>query len=214
MAADHSMVNPIMTKITMVLISISVLLPVHVRGQLPMPSSDQRIDMAKSQRLTGHYDDAAKTLSAVLASQPDNFRAVYNLGLLQAQQGDVDSAISTLSRAASIREKTSTPDYTIYNTLGWLQMKKGDYKDAEETFEKGIAHKDELSPGSRSLLENNLGVLYLSQGRPELAEPLFNEAKDLGHKSAPANLEIAQSLNRYKVATETKLRERQAQKSN
>ena len=50
------------------------------------------------------------------------------------EDGNYDSAVSELETAKSIRESENLQDYSIYNTLGWVYMQKGETKTAERVF--------------------------------------------------------------------------------
>jgi Flp pilus assembly protein TadD len=158
--------------------------------------ADRQVSEAKSLRIRGEYAAAEQRLNGVLQAQPDHFRATYNLGLAYSQSGRTDEAIQTLERAASLREKTNAQDFTIYNTLGYLYMRDGQYTAAEKQFLKGLQFKDKLSPSSRALLTNNLGTLYLSQGKADKAAPLFKEAASAGSASAKVNLDVASRVRK------------------
>ena len=156
--------------------------------------AEREIDAAKSLRLRGEYAAAEQKLNQVLQSQPEHFRATYNLGLAYSQSGKTTQAIQSLERATTLREKSNAQDFTIYNTLGYLYMREGDYASAEKQFLKGLQFKDRLSPNSRGLLTNNLGTLYLSQGKVDQAVPLFQEAVKAGNAAAKINLDVATRL--------------------
>jgi Flp pilus assembly protein TadD len=181
------------TSYTLLLIAFAALSTTKLHGQ-EAAILEKQIDIAKTQRLRGNYAAAEQILKRVLAEQPDHFRATYNLGLAYSQAGRQEEAIATLSKAATLREKSDVQDFSIYSTLGWLQMQAGDYREAEKTFLIGVENKDALKPLSRGLLLNNLGALYLSQGQTAKAEPLFSEAAKNGNNLARTNLEVTRAL--------------------
>jgi tetratricopeptide (TPR) repeat protein len=77
----------------------------------------------------------------------------------------------TITPPASLPATTQDQELDDYLEIGALYAQKGDYKKAEELFQKVITQ----SPSSAQAL-NNLGFIYLKQGKYDVAEKEFKEA--------------------------------------
>jgi len=170
----------------------SILLMLSLPAVSDEPSKD--IDRAQTLRRSGQTDEAETILGKVLAVNPDNYRATYVLGLTYAAANKMDLALATLQKAAALREKTGSKDYTIYNTLGWAYMQIGDLPHAKAFFKRGVDAKAYLSRESYARVTNNLALAYMSEGDTENAEPLLKESVEAGNKMAQFNLKIVETM--------------------
>src|SRR5262249_26959932 len=96
-------------------------------------------------------------------------------------------------KAIGVQDKcASTPrfksDYTVYNTLGWVQLVRGDQHKAEDSFKSALSHSNELTPSSVARTKSNLGYLYFSNGEFDKAQPLLKDAADAGNTNAANTL--------------------------
>ena len=66
-------------------------------------------------------------------------------------------------------------DWRGYNNLGMVQVWEGDMESAASNFEKA----DKLSPGN-PIIQNNLGVIALANGKTEKAKEYFSAASGVG----------------------------------
>jgi uncharacterized protein HemY len=119
--------------------------------------------------------------------------AAITKALILADQHKFPEAESFLQQAIDIQQKcASTPqfksDYTVYNTLGWVQLVRGDQRKAEESFKAALAHAGELTPASVARTKSNLGYLYFSNGEFAKAQPFLKDAADAGNKNAVTTL--------------------------
>jgi Flp pilus assembly protein TadD len=149
-------------------------------------SVDALLDHAEALRAAKQPNQAASVASQALRRDPHNFRARYDMGLIQNDRGDTKGAIMNLTEAVQGLGSAPAPDATIYNALGWLYMSLGDVADAEHWYLVGYANKGQLSGPSLQLLLNNLGNLYLIKGDQATATRYFREAAGKG--SVPAQM--------------------------
>jgi tetratricopeptide (TPR) repeat protein len=174
-----------------------LLVPVLGQGQAPQgcapPANtkqvEARLDKARQDRIAGKTDAAAAAVEAILTQNPDHFRALYTKALILADQRKFADAETLLEKAIAIQQKcVSTPqfesDYTVYNTLGWVQLARGDQRKAEDSFKAALAHAKELTASSLARTKSNLGYLYFSNGEFDKAQPLLEEAADAGNSNA------------------------------
>jgi tetratricopeptide (TPR) repeat protein len=175
-------------------------------------TATRSLDEVKRLRTQGRLQAAARAVQPILASEPDSLRALYNSGLVQADLGELDQAERSLSQAAVLQEKCeATPgfrgDYTIYNSLGWLQLRRGKYRAAEASFKKALARASKLSPESLRKVQFNLGNLYFTGGDFEKAAPLLRQSEQLGSANAKRALHAlneAQAFYKEVPASATK----------
>lgn len=152
---------------------------------------EQAVKAASQARAAGNLAAAETQLTRALKAAPNHYRATYDLGLVYGQSGRTAEAINALQHAATLRSRSEDQDYEIYNTLGWYLMKAGKDDAAERQFLSGLQHKDKLGDAALGRLNNNLGVLYLSQGRLEAATAYFAEAVKHGFEPAVTSLQVA-----------------------
>ncbi|GLZ79515.1 hypothetical protein Afil01_43220 [Actinorhabdospora filicis] len=103
--------------------------------------------------------------------------AMYNLGILLQQRGDLDGAEKWYRRAT----ETGHTDATF--NLGILLEQRGDLDEAEKWYRRAT---DTGDTGAM----NNLGVLLEQRGDLDEAEKWYRRATDTGHTNAMNNLGI------------------------
>lgn len=170
------------------------------------PAHVQRADEAKSALRHGDAAAAEQKYRELLAVEPDYYRAQYNLGLALLAQGRNEEAAAALERAVEIRAKLGLDEPTLFNSLGWAHYLAGDLAKAEAAYLRGVELAATNSPASNQKLFNNLGTLYLRQGRLDDAEAVLVRARDqFGSAQAETGLEMVRSLRaseRYRRASE------------
>jgi len=170
------------------------------------PAHVQRADEAKSALRHGDAEEAERKYRELLAVEPDYYRAQYNLGLALLAQGRNEEAAAALERAVEIRARLGLDEPTVFNSLGWAHYLAGDLARAEAAYLEGVKLAPVNSRSSNQKLFNNLGALYLRQGRLDDAEAVLVRARDeFGSVQAEANLEMVRSLRaseRYLKASE------------
>jgi tetratricopeptide (TPR) repeat protein len=157
---------------------------------------EQRLNQAKQQRISGDLSGAQRSVAAVLAADPGHFRANYQLGLIQLDQGRRKDGVATLRKTIEGLKGAPAPDPTIYNTLGWALLQSGQLYAAEKPFLQGYAERARLTPASRAKLLNNMGLLYRLMGRNDLSSRYVSEAAAGGNVPAQQTLARTQSAKR------------------
>lgn len=120
---------------------------------------------SKDFRSRKQLDVAEKTLREVLATYPDYYKARYELGLVYQDRSDYTAAIRELESARTIREKQNLPEYSIYNTLGWVYMLTGLNERAEENYLTALNYESKNTPESNRRLYNNIAWFYYTLGK-------------------------------------------------
>lgn len=115
----------------------------------------------------GYLDQAAASFEQVIATQPDNADAYYNLGTLRLGQNDFAQARQYLED--TLRLKPNYPE--AWNNLGMMAAQLGQPDEAIRDFQKSLALRPEYAT---ALL--NLGNVYRRQQDFENAEKCFDRA--------------------------------------
>ncbi|WP_309646487.1 hypothetical protein [Phenylobacterium sp.] len=152
-----------------------------------------QLDRAKQVRISGDLGGSEQIVRAVLASSPGHFRANYTLGLIQLDRGQANAGRLTLTATVDRLKGQPAPDPTIYNTLGWVQMRAGQFDKAEASFKQGYAQQARLTPASRQKLLNNMALLSRLRGRDTDALKYTQEAVRAGSPQAQTTLGVLQA---------------------
>ncbi len=106
---------------------------------------------------TQGYKEAKNCFERITEINPNNYRAVYNLGIAYFNSGQLDEAINYLQKALEIK-----PDYKycLYN-LGLVYEEMERYEDALKFYEKAIEIDPEFSYAltARSEMRRKLDTL-------------------------------------------------------
>lgn len=116
-----------------------------------MPSMDQAENLMRA----GAFDKAKDLLVEIIAENPDNLRAICNIGITYTETGENTKAIKALEYY--IKNDEHNP--YAWEALGCAQFRTRDLSSARESLEKAI----ELLPDNASALRN-LGILHGVEG--------------------------------------------------
>lgn len=119
-------------------------------------------------------NDARHELESVRRAVGDHPNILYYLGRLDLENGDFNSAVKNLAKAAA---NPPFPDTSYY--LGFAYFKEGDLGAAERWFEEATR---QLPRDSR--VPYQLGKLYQKQGRRDEAGRAFAKSEELRKRSA------------------------------
>ncbi len=165
--------------------------------QSEIPSGDvAKFSDARLKRIAGNSDQAITILADVVKRNPNFFSAQYNLGLAYLNKKQNDDGIAALEKAAALKRSIpSITDASIFNSLGWAYMLKGDYVNAEASLKEGERNVDLLSDDSKRRLYTNTGWLYMNTGRFNEAEKYLKKVNDkYDSKFARENLKIIEEV--------------------
>lgn len=158
-------------------------------------------ERGRDARFAGRLDDAERAFAEVLRTDPNHYRALYNMGLVfegravRAPAGaprlrHFRMAASWLERAFRSPQRASGGEHalTIYNSLGLIYLALGDLQRANRYLQEGFKNRARLTDFSRGRLFANLGYLYALQGDVRNARRFFSEGSRLGSRFATENL--------------------------
>jgi protein O-GlcNAc transferase len=143
----------------------------------------------------GRLEEARAGYGAILARDPDHVESLHLLGLITAQRGDPDTAVTMILRAIALFPGRAPH----HNSLGLAYRIQGSDADAVREYEAAAA----LRPGSAEIL-NNLAATLCDLGRyeeaveryrlaaecaPDVAEIWYNLASTLADRGPAAEVE-------------------------
>jgi len=125
--------------------------------------------LADLQLVNKKFDDAEQSYSAALKLNSNSTAALLGLAQTHAAQGKTSDAINDARNLVGIH-----PDYLVaYVELGQLLEQKGDFQQAEETYQRALERNDDYAPAL-----NNLAWLYCEHGgNLDMALGLAQKAK-------------------------------------
>ena len=151
--------------------------------------------LARALAKLGRVDEAKNWLKKATGGNPDNYRAWYELGLLEAES-DPAAAQSSYEKAIAIQ-----PNFSVgQRELGMLLFNQKNYAAAQSKFEKAIALGLDDAP-----LYNFLGICYNQTRQLQKSIRSHRAALKLDPKLAEAHLNLAydyQLLHQPKTARE------------
>ena len=118
----------------------------------------------------GYLDQAAASFEQVIAEEPDDAEAYYNLGTLNLRRNNLGDAQRYLEQAVRLR-----PDYPeAWNNLGMVAGEQRHDEEAVRNFKQSLLLRPDFAI---ALL--NLGNLYRRMGNYDEAGKLLNHALEL-----------------------------------
>ena len=85
------------------------------------------------------HEQAIKIFEKMIEIEPENYRALYNLGITYFNLGKIEKALESYNMALKIK-----PDYKFcYYNMGYLYENQGDLEKAMDFYEKAL----KLDPG-------------------------------------------------------------------
>jgi len=151
--------------------------------------------LARALAKLGHVDEAKSWLQRATGSNPENYRAWYELGLFQSEN-DPTAAQASYQKAIAIQPNFSPAQ----RELGLLLFNQKNYVAAVPRFEKAIALGLEDAQ-----LHNFLGICYSQTKQMQKSIRSHQAALKLDPKLAEAHLNLAydyQLLHQAKMARE------------
>jgi len=139
------------------------------------------------------FSAAEPLLRSILARDPKNGAALYNLGMMLSDSGRFDEAIECLEELA----ETKAAGANCWSALGVAQKRKGLNSDALVSLRKAVS----LEPENGYALRNLAAIL--AETSPETALPLFAKATEMLPDDPNSHLGLGQcllALNRNDLA--------------
>jgi tetratricopeptide (TPR) repeat protein len=149
--------------------------PTLQRGAL---AAQQAYDTAVALHRLGQLRGAAQAYRTLLQAYPDHIGALHYLGVIAAQQGELDEAIRLIRRAIELDSNSAA----AHNDLGVALAAHGRLEDAIAQYEQAVA-----IDANHIEAHNNLGVALLAAHRPEQAVAHFEGALAIRPESPEIN---------------------------
>ena len=127
----------------------------------------------------GNYQDAKKYFEIILNIDSKNVFALYNLGIVFQELGDLEKAIELYEKVLRFKPKNVED---VYLGLGIVFNSIGNYKKSLESYENAITTNPEFV-----VAYNNLGNLNKQLGFYEKALDCFHKAIKIKPKYAMAH---------------------------
>jgi Flp pilus assembly protein TadD len=123
----------------------------------------------------GQYEKAQNELEQAYKRNPEAWRVANDLAYLLSERGrtpaDLDRALSLAQKAQTLNSE----ELTIFDTLGWIYYKKGDFKRAIE-----LLGKVQTTASGSAVVNYHLGMAQYKAGK-------FPEAKATIKKALASN---------------------------
>jgi arylsulfatase A-like enzyme/Flp pilus assembly protein TadD len=155
------------------------------------PNFDQAMTaLARALMYQGNTDEARQWVQKALKLNPQNYRAWYELGFIEAKSNQPRAAIEDYGKSVAIQGNFAA----ARRELGLLCYQEKDYSAAAEHLAKAI----ELGIES-PLVYNNLGISYSQTGQLRKAIESYREALKLDPNLAQAHLNLAYAYQQMKL---------------
>ena len=150
-------------------------------------SASLHLTAAQIRELKGDYDGAISEYENLLKQQPGSLIVINNLASLLADHRTDKASLDRAQSLAVTLRQSQVPQFK--DTLGWVEYRQGDFKDAISLLKDAAAAMPNLA-----LVHYHLGMSYLGVGEPREASEELNTALT---KSPDSDLEskIKAALN-------------------
>ncbi|KAA3595638.1 MAG: tetratricopeptide repeat protein [Candidatus Scalindua sp. AMX11] len=135
-----------------------------------MESINNLFQRAFNQHEAGNFSTAVLLYHELLKMQSGHIDAIYLLGILYLQQGDLDKASEYIQKALLLNPEHST----AHNSLGTVLKKQGKYEQSIESYKRAIV----LNP-AYAMPHSNLASLYHDIGSLDNAIESYKRAVSL-----------------------------------
>ena len=151
-------------------------------------NSTLRLTLAGTLELRGDFEGAITEYKAMLKDQPGSMIVANNLAsLLSDHRTDKESLDRAYAVAAPL---TKSPVPNFKDTLGWLNYRRGDYRNAIPLLEDAA---DALP--NTALVHYHLGMSYLAVAQSEKALEQLKKASALEPNNADLNAKVQAALS-------------------
>jgi tetratricopeptide (TPR) repeat protein len=121
--------------------------------------------------------EATKLISKNKVQDPLLSAAITNsLGVIQFNEGEIDKAANSFSRAAAVRSESV---WEMRSNMGHVYQIRRQYDKAEEAYSESLRIATGLLGSNHpnlSICHDNLGLLYMEMGRFNVAEKQFRQS--------------------------------------
>jgi len=146
-------------------------------NETPFAAINQPLQMALYFHGQSQLENARKLYLTVLELQPSNFQALYLLGMLESQSGDLERAAERFQQSVDANPQS----VDALNNLGYTLQRLGQDTKAQATFEQALSIKAD----DQDVL-NNLGLLHKRLGETDAALACFDQILEASPKHIAA----------------------------
>jgi tetratricopeptide (TPR) repeat protein len=152
-------------------------------------------DLGRAQMHLGNFAEAERSFGRVIALDPQESRALNNLGLSYEAQNRIDEALATYRRAIEAQRRPPHPSEQPLLNLGALLNKNGRYTEAVAPLQQAIA----LAPSS-SRCHEELSKAYAGTSQAQLAQHEMEQAVSLDPESPSLHYQLSQIYRKAGMA--------------
>ncbi|MCP4318265.1 MAG: tetratricopeptide repeat protein [Hyphomicrobiales bacterium] len=187
-------------------------------GQTVPNALERKVLDARNKRLPYNKEvynpkSSVRILEEVVAVNPEYYRAHFNLGLAYHELGEYEKSTRSFNRALKIREQQKIDDVTLLNTAGWVSLKNGDFRRAENLLKQAEALTKGTKTYTEGAVHGNLGQLYFLTQRFDKAQRHLTIARDqFGSKESAYYLNLLAKTQKVLVIQEKQIMRRMKKK--
>ena len=148
-------------------------------------SVSEALQLALKYHRANHFTQAEQVYRQVIKEQPQHPEALYGLGILAQQTGEIQTAQKFLSNAVSVQPEL----FKAWFSLGNVRQAQGQFPEAELAYQQAI----DLQPNSAPLY-NNLGYTLQQQGKFEKAIVSYQKALEIQPNCVEAQVNLGNAL--------------------
>ena len=148
-------------------------------------SVSEALQLALKYHRANHFTQAEQVYRQVIKEQPQHPEALYGLGILAQQTGEIQTAEKFLSNAVSVQPEL----FKAWFSLGNVRQAQGQFPEAELAYQQAI----DLQPNSAPLY-NNLGYTLQQQGKFEKAIVSYQKALEIQPNCVEAQVNLGNAL--------------------
>jgi tetratricopeptide (TPR) repeat protein len=152
-------------------------------------------DLGRAHMHLGNFAEAERDFDRVIAIEPQEARALNNLGLTYEAQNRTDEALATYSRAIDAQNNSRHPSEQPLLNQGALLNVKNRFAEAIAPLQKAVA----VAPSS-SRCHEELSRAYLGTHHDDLAREQMERAVFLEPKSPSLHYQLSQIYRRVGLA--------------
>ena len=141
---------------------------------------------------TGKINESCDALINAIKIDPEDYKALTNLGLIYFKLGQFEKSISTFKKVLKLNKS----NFSAFVNLGAVYQKKNDLKNAEVNYLEAI----KINPTS-SIVYNNLGNTLKDMNKLDEAEINYNKSLEIEPNYVKANQNLKLLLQEKKILT-------------
>jgi predicted O-linked N-acetylglucosamine transferase (SPINDLY family) len=147
---------------------------------------EHRLQQAKALQRACKWNEAADLFAQLLAEVPEDTDVLHAFGVLHAQRGDCETAVSLIAKAIALGPENAIAHYNYGKALRDV----GRHEESLQSYDRALA----LSPQTVDAWSNR-GTILLELGRPREAVESFDRVLAINPSHIPSLHNRANALN-------------------